>query len=320
LLSFYAYDLYQNSDDRDRFSKKMLKDGAVRNEEIMLKRRDGTPFIGSVTAVAVKDNNGEVRYYDGILEDITELKKAKEEAQKRREEMAHLGRVATMGELAASLAHELNQPLTAIMSNAQAALRLTTGDSPDFDEVRDILSDIVADDRRAGQVIQGLRSLFRKGEFERVEVDINDLVQEVVSLIKSEAIIRNVSIETILDKSLPSVVGDKIHLQQVIINFILNASEAMANLDDVPRRIIISTIKADDQTVKVGIRDSGIGINEDNFNQIIEPFYTTKPEGMGMGLSINRSIIDAHFGRLWAENNPDRGSTFYFTLPIHEEA
>lgn len=319
LLSFYAYDLYQNPDDRDRFSKKMLKDGAVSNEEIMLKRRDGTPFVGSVTAVAVKYDNGEVRYYDGILEDITELRQAREEAQKRREEMAHLGRVATMGELAASLAHELNQPLTAIMSNAQAALRITAGDSLDLDEVRDILSDIVADDRRAGQVIQRLRSLFRKGEFEKVEVDINDLVQEVVSLINSEAIIRNVSIETILDRSLPPVPGDRIHLQQVIINFILNASEAMTDVDDAPRKIIISTIKEDEQRVKVGIRDYGIGIIEGNFNQIIEPFYTTKPEGMGMGLSINRSIIDAHFGRLWAENNPDRGTTFYFTLPIHEE-
>ena len=319
LLSSYAYDLYQTPDDRYRFSKKMLKDGAVRNEEIMLKRRDGTPFVGSVSAVAVKDDNGEIKYYDGILEDITELRQAKEEAQKRREEMAHLGRVATMGELAASLAHELNQPLTAIMSSAQAALRLTAVDSPDLDEVCDILSDIVADDRRAGQVIQRLRSLFRKGEFERIEVDINDLVQEVVSLINSEAIIRNVSIETILDRSLPPVLGDRIHLQQVIINFILNASEAMTDIDDAPRKIIISTIKEDEQKVKVGIRDSGIGIIEDNFNQIIEPFYTTKPEGMGMGLSINRSIIDAHLGRLWAENNPDRGATFYFTLPIHEE-
>ena len=205
------------------------------------------------------------------------------------------------------------------MSNAQAALRLTAVDSPDLDEVCDILSDIVADDRRAGQVIQRLRSLFRKGEFERIEVDINDLVQEVVSLINSEAIIRNVSIETILDRSLPPVLGDRIHLQQVIINFILNASEAMTDIDDAPRKIIISTIKEDEQKVKVGIRDSGIGIIEDNFNQIIEPFYTTKPEGMGMGLSINRSIIDAHLGRLWAENNPDRGATFYFTLPVHEE-
>ena len=319
LLSLYAYDIYQNPDDRDKFSKKMLKDGAVTNEEIIFKRRDGTPFYGSVKAVAVKDDKGEIRYYDGILEDITELKQAKEEAQNRRDEMAHLGRVATMGELSASLAHELNQPLTAILSNAQAALRFMAGDSPDLDEIRDILGDIVADDRRACEVIHRLRSLFRKGEFERVAANINDLIQEVVSLINTEAIIRNVSIETKLDRSLPPVLGDRIHLQQVIINFILNASEAMTDIDDAPREIIISTSRADKKMVKVGVRDCGIGIIEDKLDQIIAPFYTTKPEGMGMGLSINRTIIDAHLGRVWAANNPDRGATFYFTLPIHED-
>ena len=320
LLSLYAYDLYQNPDDRDKFSKKMIKDGAVKNEDIMFKRRDGTLFYGSATAVAVKDTEGQVRYYDGILEDITELRHAKEEARKRREEIAHLGRVATMGELSASLAHELNQPLTAILSNAQAALRFIAGDSPDLAEIRDILNDIVADDRRAGNVIHRLRSLFRKGKVARVEVDINDLVHEVVSLINAEAMIRNVSIETTLDRSLAPVLGDRIHLQQVMINFILNASEAMTDIAEAPRRIIISTSKADQKMVKVGIRDFGSGIIEGHLNQIIEPFYTTKPEGMGMGLSINRSIIEAHAGRFWAENNPDRGATFYFTLPIYEEA
>jgi two-component system sensor kinase FixL len=218
------------------------------------------------------------------------------------------------------LAHELNQPLTAILSNAQAALRFIASDSPDLAEIRDILGDIVADDRRAGEVIYRLRSLFRKGKIERAKVDINDLVQEVVSLINTEAMIRNISLETALDEALPPVLGDRIHLQQVIINFILNASEAMKDIDDAPREIIISTCRTDKQMVKVGIRDFGIGIIEDNLNQIIEPFYTTKPEGMGMGLSINRSIIDAHDGRFWADNNPDRGATFYFTLPIHEEA
>jgi len=150
--------------------------------------------------------------------------------------------------------------------------------------------------------------------------NMNDLIQEVVSLINTEAMIRNVSIETKLDGSLAPVLGDRIHLQQVIINFILNASEAMTDIDDAPRKIIISTNKSDQKMVKVGVRDFGSGIMEDKLDQIIEPFYTTKPEGMGMGLSINRSIIEAHAGRFWAENNPDRGATFYFTLPIHEEA
>ncbi|MFC1859070.1 ATP-binding protein [Thermodesulfobacteriota bacterium] len=319
LLSLYANNLYQNPEDRDIFSNKMLKDGAVNNEEIMFKRRDGTLFCGSVTAVTVKGDDGKVSHYDGILTDITDLKQANEEAQKRREEIAHLGRVATMGELSASLAHELNQPLTAILSNAQAALRFIAGDSADLDEIRDILEDIVADDRRAGKVIQRLRSLFRKGEFEKVSLDINDIVQEVVKQIHTEAMIRQVSIETTLDRSLAPVSGDRIHLQQVIINFILNASEAMMDMDDGPRKIIISTDKADKNMVKVGIHDNGTGIDLDNMDHIIEPFYTTKPKGMGMGLSINRTIINAHLGRMWAVNNPDRGATFYFTLPIHDE-
>jgi PAS domain S-box-containing protein len=319
LLSLYAYELYQNPEDRDIFSNKMLKYGAVNNEEIIFKRRDGTLFCGSVSAVVVKDGHGEVSHYDGILEDITELRQAKEEARKRREEIAHMGRVATMGELSASLAHELNQPLTAILSNAQAALRFIASDSADLDEISDILVDIVADDRRAGKVIHRLRSLFRKGAFKKTSVKINDLIHEVVSLIHTEAMIRNVSIETKLDKSLSPVLGDKIQLQQIIINFILNASEAMTDIDDGSRKITISTGNTDDKMVKVGVRDKGIGFDEDNIDQIAEPFFTTKPGGMGMGLSINRTIIDAHLGRMWAVKNPDGGATFYFTLPIHDE-
>ncbi len=319
LLSLYANALYQNPEDRDIFSNKMLKDDNVNNEIIMFKKRDGSPFCGSVTAVAVKDDNGKVSHYDGILEDITELIQVKEEAQKRREEIAHLGRVASMGELSASLAHELNQPLAAILTNAQAGLRFIAGDSADLDEIRDILDDIVADNRRAGKVIHRLRSLFRKGEFKKVYVDINAIVQEVVSLIHAEVLVRNVSMETTLDRSLAPVLGDKIHLQQVIINFILNASEAMADIDDGPRKIIISTDKTDKNMIKVGVHDNGIGFDEDNLDYLIEPFHTTKTGGMGMGLSINRTIINAHSGRMWAVNNPDRGATFYFTLPIHNE-
>jgi two-component system sensor kinase FixL len=284
-----------------------------------LKKRDQTTFCGSVTAVAVKDDRGKVSHYDGILEDITELRQAKEEAQKRREEIAHMGRVATMGELSASLAHELNQPLTAILSNAQAALRFIAGDSVDLDEIRDILDDIVADDRRAGKVIHRLRSLFKKGGFKKASVDINDLIREVVSLIHTEAMIRNVSLATTLDRSLAPVMGDKIQLQQVIINFILNASEAMTDIDDGPRRITISTGHAGKKMVKVGVQDNGVGLAEDSLDQMTEPFFTTKPAGMGMGLSINRTILNAHLGRIWAVNNPDRGATFYFTLPIHDE-
>lgn len=319
VLLTHAYDLYQNPFDREKFSKKMLKDGAVINEEIIFRRKDGTPFVGSVTAVAVRGDSGKVKFYDGIIEDITELKKAEEEALKRREELAHLGRVATMGELAASLAHELNQPLTAILINAQTAMRSIKGNSPDFGEIIDILEDIIADDRRAGEVIKRLRCLFKKGKMEMLAVNMNSLIKDVVSIVNSEVIFRGTSIKLMLDKDIPKIFGDRIHLQQVIINFILNASEAMKGISVPAREITISTSRENKNRVTVGVSDSGVGIDEENFNRLLEPFYTTKPSGMGMGLSINRSIVEAHAGRLWAENNPDRGVTFYFTLQVHEE-
>jgi PAS domain S-box-containing protein len=319
LYRFSAYELYQNPEDRDKFSRKMIQDGAVKNEELNFKRSDGTLFCGSVTAVVVKDEHGKPLHYDGILEDVTELMQAKEEAQKRREEIAHMGRVATMGELSASLAHELNQPLTAILSNAQAALRFLTSDRADLDEIREILGDIVADDRRAGKVIERLRSLFKKGDCKKESVDINELINDVISLIKTETRIRNVSIETILEPSLAPVLGDKIQLHQVMINLIINASEALTDVDNIPGKITISTRSADNTTVEVSVRDNGGGLTEESIVKMTEPFFTTKQEGMGMGLSINRTIIDAHMGRLWAENNSDRGATFHFTLPIHEK-
>ena len=320
LYRFSAYELYQNPEDRDKFSRKMIQDGAVKNEELIFKRSDGTLFCGSVTAVVVKDEHGKPLHYDGILEDVTELMQAKEEAQKRREEIAHMGRVATMGELSASLAHELNQPLTAILSNAQAALRFLASDRANLDEIREILGDIVADDRRAGKVIERLRSLFKKGDCKKESVDINELINDVISLIKTETRIRNVSIETILEPSLAPVIGDKIQLHQVMINLIINASEALTDVDNIPGKITISTSSADKTTVEVSVRDNGGGLTEESIVKMTEPFFTTKSEGMGMGLSINRTIIDAHMGRLWAENNSDRGATFHFTLPINKKA
>lgn len=319
LYRFSAYELYQNPADRDKFSRKMIQDGAVKNEELFFKRSDGTLFCGSVTAVVVKDEHGTPLHYDGILEDITELRQAKEEAQKRREEIAHMGRVATMGELSASLAHELNQPLTAILSNAQAALRFLAGDTVDIDEIREILGDIVADDRRAGKVIDRLRSLFRKGDSKKQSVDVTELINDVISIIKIETSIRNVSIETKLQTGLAPVLGDKIQLHQVVINLIMNASEALTEAEDHPGKIVISADMTDENMVIVSIQDNGTGLPENSITKLTQPFFTTKPEGMGMGLSINRTIIDAHMGRLWAENNSDGGATFNFTLPVYEK-
>jgi PAS domain S-box-containing protein len=251
--------------------------------------------------------------------DLSERKQAEAALQKAQAELAHAARVMTMGELAASLAHELNQPLTAILSNAQAALRFLTAPSPDLDEVRAILADVVEDDQRAGEVIRRLRNLLRKGEVELLPLNLNQLTQEAVRLLHSDAIIRHVAVVVELDPDLPPVPGDRVQLQQVLLNLMLNGFEAMAERATDDRQMVVRTQRVDAKTVQVAVQDCGSGLDEDVLARIFEPFYSTKSEGMGMGLSICRSILEIHGGRLWAANNLDRGATFYFSLPVCEE-
>jgi signal transduction histidine kinase len=251
--------------------------------------------------------------------DITDRKRAELEALHQRRELAHLTRVAMMGELSASLAHELNQPLTAILSNAEAAEQLLTDDSPGLDEVRAIIADIITDDQRAGDVIHRLRGLLKKGEFERLPLDLNPMIQEVARLLHSDIILRHVELTLDLDPDLPLVCGDRVQLQQVALNLMVNGLDAMAEgpLDD--RALVVRTQCHDSQMIRIAVEDRGSGLQEANIGRIFSPFYTTKPDGMGMGLSICRSIVEAHGGRLWAANNPERGATFSFTLPISEK-
>ncbi len=250
------------------------------------------------------------------IEDITERRYAELEAHRHRDELALMSRRATLGELTASIAHELKQPLTAILSNSQAALRFLSGDAPDLNEVHDILQDIVRDDKRAGEVLQRLHVPLRKSEPVFRPLDLNEIILEVIALLKHEMDLKGAPLAMALAEGLPPVRGDTIQLQQVALNLILNGAEAMIDLDPDSRKITVLTEKHDEQTLKVSVRDSGKGLDEDIFDQIFDPFYTTKSQGMGMGLSISRSIIEAHGGRLWAANNPDRGATFHFTIPI----
>jgi two-component system sensor kinase FixL len=289
--------------------------GQTYSGEARTRRKDGSEFYCQFRVAPLYSASGEIIGYLGSQRDITDRKRAEEDTRRLRGELAHLDRVVTMGELAASLAHEINQPLTAILSNAQAAQRLLNKDNPDLEEVRDILADIISDDNRAGEVIRRLRSLFRKNELDLEYLNINSVVQEVISIMKSEAIIQNISIKVELDREIPPLPGDRVQLQQVIINFLMNASEAMADTDVGSRKVIISTSREDEQKVRISIRDYGTGIDEENLNRIFEPFYTTRPGGMGMGLSVNRAIIEVHGGRLWAGNNLDGGATFHLTLP-----
>jgi PAS domain S-box-containing protein len=261
------------------------------------------------------EKDGSTNQVLGTSTDITQRREAESELRQQREELAHVTRISAMGELAASLAHELNQPLTAILSNAQAAQRFLSAEPPDIEEVREILKDIVQDNSRAGEVIRRLRALVKKEQPDFAPLQMLSLIDDVVSLLHSDAILQNVRVSLELGRELPLVCGDKIQLQQVVLNLLLNAFDAMKGCPAHERHVIVRG-GSEDGTVKVAVRDRGIGLSRDKLDKIFQPFYTTKRDGLGIGLSICRSIIEAHGGRLWAENNPDRGATFYFTVPV----
>jgi signal transduction histidine kinase len=248
--------------------------------------------------------------------DISGRKRAEIEARRNLDEIAHLNRVAAMGELTASVAHEINQPLTAILSNAQAACRFLNGKSSNLAEVRECLTDIIADDNRAGEVIKRLRVLLKKGEFQASVVDLNEVVRDVIRLVGHHALLRNASVVFEPFADLSPVLGDRIQLYQVALNLIVNGLSAAAEQVAHDRWLLVRTGGSDSGIVELTVEDSGNGIAESDLSRIFEPFFTTKPEGLGMGLSISRSIVQAHGGRLWAENSAGGGAIFRCVLPV----
>jgi C4-dicarboxylate-specific signal transduction histidine kinase len=246
--------------------------------------------------------------------DITARRRIEAETAQQRSELTHLSRVAMLGELSGSLAHELNQPLTAILSNAQAAQRILGRGTGNLDEIREILKDIVEDDRRAGEVIKRLRTLFRKEEVRYRTLEVNDVVLDVLKLLRSDLLNRDVVVSAELAAGLPTVDGDPVQLQQVLLNLVMNGCDAM---DGVPgdRRMTLRTAAAAGGEVEVSVADRGRGIPPGDLERIFEPFVSTKAEGMGLGLAVCRTIVAAHRGRLWAANNAARGASFHFTLP-----
>jgi PAS domain S-box-containing protein len=266
------------------------------------------------------DTQGKPVRMMGATIDITARKQAELEVQQQRGELAHLSRVTMLGELSGSLAHELNQPLTAILSNAQAAQRFLAHDNADLNEVRDILADIVAEDKRAGEVIRRLRLLLKKGEVQHQPFDLNEAVREVLKLVRSDLVNQGVAVHTELAPALPAVNADRVQLQQVLLNLVMNACDAMAGGPAGDHKLIIRTELAGDEGIRVSVADRGVGLAPDNLEKVFEPFFTTKVQGMGLGLSVCRTIITAHGGKLWAANNPDGGATFHFTLPASTEA
>jgi len=249
--------------------------------------------------------------------DISARRQAELEAHSMRQELSHVARVAMMGELTASLAHELNQPLTAVLSNAQSALRMLDNPAPDMTEIREILGDIVSDDQRAGQIISGLRSLLKKSELDFQPLDLNSVILEVIGLIRSDALIKNVAVSLRLNPGIPKVRGDRVQLQQLMLNLAINALDAMREVPESERRLDIATSVIDANAVQVAVLDSGTGIPPERLQKVFDPFFTDKPHGMGMGLAICRSIVRLHGGRIWAANRSSRGAKFQCVLPIN---
>jgi two-component system, LuxR family, sensor kinase FixL len=246
--------------------------------------------------------------------DVSYRRQAELEMGRLRRELAHMGRVTMLGELTASLAHELNQPLTAIVNNAAAGERFLASPEPPLQEVGEILADVAADAQRAGEVIRRLRSLLKKDTTHFLPLDLNEVLREVVALTQTDALIRHQPIELSLAPALPPVRGDRVQLQQVLLNLVLNGMEAMEAQAPAARQLRIQTLPAG-PGVRVGVQDRGPGLPPDKLETVFEAFFSTKASGMGMGLAISRSIVEAHGGRIWAENNPAGGATFWFSLP-----
>jgi PAS domain S-box-containing protein len=271
-------------------------------------------------ARSYQEGNGEPTQLGGTFVDITDQKSAQAETALQRAEIEHLMRVSVLGELSGSIAHEVNQPLTAILSNAQAALHLLTQNSPDLAEIRDALEDIVHEDNRAGEVIHRLRSLLKKGERKMESVNINDVVRSTISLLNSELVGRDISVRLDLENSEPLTRGDSVQLQQVLLNLVMNAMDAMASTPMNQRSILISTRGTKTGMVDVLVKDRGHGIGPKENGHVFEPFYTTKDHGLGLGLPLCSTIIQAHQGKLNLVNDEGGGAIAVFSLPIEQPA
>jgi C4-dicarboxylate-specific signal transduction histidine kinase len=273
------------------------------------------------TGHPVHNMSGDVLEYVGTSMDVTERKRAEEERERLRqaqEDLAHVNRVTTMGELTASLAHEVNQPIAAAVTNASTCIHWLAGDTPNLEEAREAMSRIVKDGMRAAEIISRIRLLFKKGTPQRELVEINEVIQEMIVLLRSEATRYSISLRTELAEDLPQVMGDYVQLQQVMMNLMVNGIEAMKAVDGT-RELAIKSQRAQDEQLLVSVSDTGVGLPPQHADQIFNAFFTTKPHGTGMGLRISRSIIESHGGRLWASDNSPRGASFYFTLPTKAE-
>jgi PAS domain S-box-containing protein len=275
---------------------------------------DGSVKHVHVVAQAVRDEKGNLEYVGAVM-DVTEHKQAEDALHHAQAELAHVTRVMTMGELVASIAHEVNQPLGAIVTNGHACVRLLSREAPDLDKSREVIERMIKDGMRASEVIKRIRDLLRKTPVAKAPLNINETIQEVITVVGSDVLKSKLELKADLETDLPPVLGDRIQLQQVILNLILNAKDAMSGLQTNPRELQITSRK-NNAGVVVAVRDTGHGLKAKDVDRIFDPFFTTKPEGTGLGLSISRTIIEAHGGTIWATQNEDNGATIQFTLPL----
>jgi signal transduction histidine kinase len=297
-------------------------DAAASRSQVAVALRAGGSVLGAIVlAVEVVGRAWpdafmeQLRLLGEVIANALAAAKAERESARLRQELAHIGRVSALGELTGSLAHELNQPLTAILNNAEVAQQHLEAEVIDVPKLQDILSDIVDDDKRAAGVIGRLRMMLKKGALEHAPLDVNDVVREVTDLVRNDTILRDIPVHLQLAAALPTVRGDRAQLQQVVLNIVLNGLEATSGSSDRARGLVIRTV-TDGNDVVVAVEDSGTGIDGADLERLFEPLYTTKPEGLGMGLAIARTIVGAHGGELRASNNPGGGATFAFTLPV----
>ena len=296
----------------DRRAAQLEASGTAQPYEKELFRKDGTRVPVLVGAAAFEGGSGEGV---GFVLDLTDRKRAERAYTQVQMELAHANRIATMGQLSASIAHEISQPLGAALSYANAASHWLAAQPPNLEEVRRDLSFIVQSGVRASEVIDRIRALVKKAPPRKDRLEINEAILQVIALAQNEMASKGISLRTQLAEALPATQGDRVQLQQVILNLLINAIEAMSGMSEGPRELLISTAKTDSEGVLVAVRDSGPGLAPESVDRLFESFYTTKPGGLGMGLSICRSIIEAHHGRLWATANTPHGAIFQFTLP-----
>ena len=302
--------------EREAFMRCLETGETYAREYRVLLPGGGVRWIATRCRIEV-DAGGKPAVARGVSFDVTERAQAAEEIALQRSELAHLSRVSTLNELAVSIGHEINQPLQSILSNAQAALLVLANENPNLLEVREILKDIVADDRRAGEVIRALRHLVKKGETRFEALDVNELVRSVLKLLNNELLIAGVAVTVTLAPDLPLVNGQRVQLQQVLFNLIINACEAMASVSRKNRELFLTTQLDDDKSVLVCVTDCGAGIPPQDLKRVFDAFFTTKTNGLGLGLSVSRLIISSHAGRLWAAaSSTGPGACFCFTVPV----